>query len=44
MTIALNILLAVLVFTGLVGLLAYNIFAARTRFGYTHTAAQLGTP
>ena len=30
MTIALNILLAVIVFAGVVGLLAYNIFAART--------------
>lgn len=30
MTIALNILLAVVVFAGVVGLLAYNIFAART--------------
>jgi hypothetical protein len=30
MTLALNILLAVIVFAGLVGLLAYNIVASRT--------------
>ncbi len=30
MTLALNILLAVVVFAGVVGLLAYNILAART--------------